>query len=529
MCEDRLPVEPYPKNNGNTITMADALTFSKYPFLAELGLTEDNDGVYDGEWRGNGEVFVSKNPATGESVARVRGASLEDYETVVSKMMAAKKEWAATPAPHRGEIVRQLGEAFREKIEPLGKLISLEMGKIYKEAVGEVQEVVDVCDFATGLSRQINGQFIPSERPNHSMIEVYNPVGAIGIITAFNFPCAVLGWNAAISLIAGNVEVWKGAPSASLVTVAVTRIMAEVFERNGLPGAIISTAMGGADIGEAIINDERLNLISFTGSTKVGRHVSEVVHKRFGRTILELGGNNAVIVMPDADLELVVRGSVFSAVGTAGQRCTSLRRLMIHESVYDEVVERLQKAYSTVPIGDPLDEATLMGPLHSEAGVKQYETGLEAIVAQGGKILCGGKRVDRPGNFVEPTIVETNMSMDIVKSELFVPILHVMKFSTLDEAIEMNNAVPQGLSSALFTQSMQNVFRWIGPNGSDCGLVNVNIGTSGAEIGGAFGGEKETGGGRESGSDSWKQYMRRSTCTINFGKDLPLAQGIEFN
>lgn len=505
------------------------LTFGDFPFLAELGIGAENQGVYNGSWGGSGELLTSYNPANGKPIARVRQASIEDYEASLAAMTAAEEAWQLTPAPKRGEIVRQIGDALRVKLVALGALVSLEMGKIKPEGIGEVQEFIDICDLAVGMSRCINGQVIPSERPGHTLLEMWNPLGKVGIITAFNFPCAVLGWNSALSLICGNTQIWKGASTTCLTTVAITKIIAEVLERNGLPGAICSMVVGpGRTVGEHLINDKRLALVSFTGSSEIGKHVSEVVHARFGRTILELGGNNASIIMPDADLDLAVRGSVFGAVGTAGQRCTSLRRMLIHESVYDDVIARLLDAYKTIPVGDPLDSGTLLGPLHTASAIKEYEEGLAAIVAEGGKILCGGKRIDRPGNYVEPTVVETPKDADIVNTELFVPILHVMKFSTFEEAVAMNNAVPQGLSSSLYTRDMRNVFRWVGARGSDCGLVNVNVGTSGAEIGGAFGGEKDTGGGRESGSDSWKQYARRATCTINFSDALPLAQGISF-
>eukprot|EP00753_Platysulcus_tardus_P007696 PLAT15397.1.p2 GENE.PLAT15397.1~~PLAT15397.1.p2 ORF type:complete len:526 (+),score=252.21 PLAT15397.1:35-1579(+) len=506
------------------------LTFSDYPFLAELGLEEENSGFYNGEWGGSGEVYTTVNPSNGKPIARIRHATLEDYESCLAAMAEAKKEWARKPAPARGEIVRQIGEELRAKRDALGALISLEMGKIKAEGIGEVQEFIDVCDFALGLSRSIGGSVMPSERPGHILKEMWNPLGQIGIISAFNFPCAVYGWNLALSLICGNVSVWKGASSVSLVTIAVTRIVADVLERNGLPGGIATMVLGkGSVIGEALINDDRLKLVSFTGSTAVGRRVSTVVHSRFGRTILELGGNNATIVCEDADLDLALRAVCFGAVGTAGQRCTSLRRLMVHESVYDDFLARLKAAYATVPIGDPLDEGTLMGPLHTEEAVKEYTEGLEKIVEQGGVIAYGGKPVEGDGYFVEPTIVESKHDMPIVADELFVPIMHVIKFSTVEEAIEWNNEVPQGLSSSIFTKDLSTMFTWTGPDGSDCGLVNVNAGTSGAEIGGAFGGEKETGGGRECGSDSWKQYMRRSTCTINYSGALPLSQGIKFD
>jgi aldehyde dehydrogenase family 7 protein A1 len=501
-----------------------------YPFLAELGIEEENAGVYNGKWIGSAEPVVSHAPATGKAIARVRQATAEEYESCMTASMAARKNWAEMPAPARGEIVRQIGDALRVKRDALGALVSLEMGKIKSEGVGEVQEFIDICDLAVGLSRTISGQVIPSERAGHTLLECWNPLGVVGVITAFNFPCAVLGWNLAISMICGNCNIWKGASTTPLVTIATARIITEVLERNHIEPGVFTCVIGsGRTIGERLLQDKRISLLSFTGSSEVGVHVSEVVHRRFGRTILELGGNNAVIVMPDANLELALRGCVFSAVGTAGQRCTSLRRLIIHESVYDKVVSSLVAAYKTVRIGDPLDASTLMGPLHTAGAVKEYEEGLVEIAKQGGKVLVGGKRIEREGNFVEPTIVEILPSAEIVKTELFVPILYVMKFKTLEEAIEINNSVPQGLSSSLFTTDVRAAFKWMGPSGSDCGIVNVNVGTSGAEIGGAFGGEKDTGGGRESGSDSWKQYMRRSTCTINYTDKLPLAQGVSFD
>lgn len=403
------------------------------------------------------------------------------------------------------------------------------MGKIIGEGVGEVQEFIDICDFATGLSRTIAGQVLPSERANHTLLEVWNPLGIVGIITAFNFPMAVLSWNAAISLICGNVNIWKGASSTSLCTLAITKIMERVFRANGVNPAVCTTVIGsGATIGERLIQDKRISLVSFTGSTQIGRGISSTVHTRFGTTILELGGNNALIVMDDAELDLVIPAAFFGAIGTCGQRCTSTRRLLVHEKVYDEVVARMLKAYGQIRLGCPLDSNTLCGPLHTSSAVKEFTDGIETIKAQGGKILVGGTKVEREGNFVNPTLVAINHDAPIVKEELFVPITYVIKFSSLEEAIAINNEVPQGLSSALFTKDMRNVFRWTGPLGSDCGIINVNAGTSGAEIGGAFGGQKETGGGRESGSDSWKQYMRRGTVTINHGKDLPLAQGLKF-
>jgi len=510
--------------------MADqALTFNEYPFLKELGLQEENFGVYNGQWMGNGPVITAINPSTGKAIARVKGASTEDYEKCIQSMLAAKQKWQATPMPVRGEIVRQIGDELRKKKDALGKLISLEMGKINAEGAGEVQEFIDICDYAVGLSRTISGTIYPSERVNHHLMEVWNPLGLVGIITAFNFPCAVFGWNAAISLVCGNTQIWKGATSTCLVTLATTKIVADVLERNGLPGGISTTVIGaGATVGEVIIQDPRLHLISFTGSTKIGRRISEAVNKRFGKTILELGGNNAIIMMDDANLEMALPSTLFAAVGTCGQRCTSARRVIIHEKIYDTVVAKLLKAYEQITIGDPLKAGTLCGPLHTKAAVKEYTEGLVTIKAQGGKILTGGATVDGAGNFVKPTLVEINHDAAIVKEELFVPILYLLKCKDLDEAIAINNEVPQGLSSSLFTNNQQSIFKWMGPFGSDCGLINVNVPTNGAEIGLAFGGEKETGTGRESGSDSWKQYMRRGSVTLNHGSDVPLAQGIKF-
>ncbi|XP_026128846.1 alpha-aminoadipic semialdehyde dehydrogenase [Carassius auratus] len=519
-----------PRVGSTAVNMSTLLVNQpQYAWLRELGLSDDNHGVYNGSWGGQGQVVTSYCPANNEPIARVRQATLAEYEETVQKAQEAWRVWADVPAPKRGEIVRQIGEALRGKITALGRLVSLEMGKIYVEGVGEVQEYVDVCDYAVGLSRMIGGPILPSERPGHALIEQWNPVGLVGIITAFNFPVAVYGWNNALALICGNVCLWKGAPTTPLTSVAVTRIVAEVLERNHLPGAICSMTCGGADIGTAMARDERVGLVSFTGSTQVGKQVAMMVQERFGRQLLELGGNNAIIVFEDADLNLVVPSAVFASVGTAGQRCTTTRRLMLHESVHDDVVERIAKAYKQIRIGDPWDPSTLYGPLHTEQAVQQYLSAVEQAKQQGGTLVCGGKVMERPGNYVEPTII-TGLPHDapIVHTETFVPILYVLKFKTEDEAFAWNNEVKQGLSSSIFTKDMGRVFRWLGPKGSDCGIVNVNIPTSGAEIGGAFGGEKHTGGGRESGSDSWKQYMRRSTCTINYSKDLPLAQGIKF-
>jgi len=443
-------------------------------------------------------------------------------------MSDCHEKWMTTPAPVRGEIVRQIGEEIRENIEPLGKLVSLEVGKIKPEGVGEIQEYVDVCDFATGLSRMLNGKVFPSERPNHYMLEAWNPLGNVGIISAFNFPAAVFGWNSAISMVCGNTNIWKGAPSTPLVSIALTKILDRVLERNNLPGAICSMVTGGADIGQAMAEDENISLVSFTGSTKVGRQVGNVVQNRFGKSLLELGGNNAVIVHNDANMELALRGVLFAAAGTAGQRCTSARRLYFHKDIINELTSRLVSGYKSIKIGDPLEKGVLVGPVHNQAAVDLYRQTIQDAKEQGGEVLVGGNVLDTPGYFVEPTLIRIKSGAQITKSEAFVPISYIMEYDDLTTAIAENNNVKQGLSSALFTKDCGNIFQWLGPRGSDCGITNVNIATSGAEIGGAFGGEKETGGGRESGSDSWKQYMRRSTCTINYGNDLPLAQGIKF-
>merc|ERR1712088_555350 len=444
----------------------------KYDFLKELGLAETNLGVYNGKWTGSGELVTSYCPANGKPIAQVTTGTVADYNGCVEEAEKAWKVWAGVTAPKRGEIVRQIGEALREKIEPLGKLVSMEMGKIVPEGVGEVQEYVDICDYAVGLSRMLPGHIYPSERPGHALMECYNPLGVIGIISAFNFPVAVYGWNNAIAMVCGNTMIWKGAPTTPLVSVATSKIVASVLEKNGLSGAIAGLCQGGTEIGQSLASDPRIKLVSFTGSTPVGQKVALTVTERFGKHLLELGGNNALIVAEDADIEMVVRSVTFACVGTAGQRCTTLRRLIVHESLYDQVVAGLKKAYGSIltRIGDPLDDGTLYGPMHSKVGVEGYKKSIEEAVATGGKIEFGGNVIEREGHYVE-----------------------------------------QALSSSLFTQNIGNIFKWIGPAGSDCGIVDVNIPTSGAEIGGAFGGEKATGGGRESGSDAWKQYMRRST------------------
>ncbi|XP_013405750.1 alpha-aminoadipic semialdehyde dehydrogenase isoform X2 [Lingula anatina] len=501
----------------------------KYSWLKDLGLSADNKGVFHGVWTGSGEVTTSYCPTNNQPIARVTQGSPGDYDSAVKAALEAWQTWCEVPAPQRGEIVRQIGHALREKKTLLGKLESLENGKILPEGEGEVQEFIDICDYAVGLSRMFQGLVLPSERPGHLLLEQWNPLGVVGVITAFNFPVAVFGWNSSIALTCGNVALWKGAPSTPLTSIAVTRVMTSVLEANNMPPAVVSLVCGGADIGTLMAKDERIPLVSFTGSTPVGHIVAQMVTERFGKKILELGGNNAIIVNEDADVDMVVRASLFACVGTAGQRCTTTRRLIVHEKLYDAVLSGLKKAYGQVKMGDPLEPGTLLGPMHSKQGVELYLKAVADVQAQGGKIEVGGKAVDRPGNFVEPTIV-TGLPHDaeIVHRETFAPIVYIMKCKSLEEGIQWNNEVKQGLSSSLFTRDISNVFKWIGPKGSDCGLINVNIPTSGAEIGGAFGGEKHTGGGRESGSDAWKQYMRRATCTINCSRELPLAQGIKF-
>lgn len=491
---------------------------------------------------GDGYV-ISESPGTGEPIAAVRLQSKAEYEDLIKRAMAVQKHWRRLPAPKRGEIVRRIGNALREQKDALGSLITMECGKIKPEGDGEVQECIDIADFAVGLSRQLYGLTIQSERPEHRMYEQWHPLGTIGIITAFNFPAAVWAWNAMIAAVCGDAMIWKPSLITPLTAIAMTNVVHQVmreqdiFKPEGcdpcdLFGLIIGTDQ---EIGETMIHDRRLPLISATGSCRMGRVVGQAVAARLGRCLLELGGNNAIIVMPDADMELAVRGILFGAVGTAGQRCTTTRRLLCHKDIVNSMTERLVKAYKSVPIGDPLDPATLMGPLINQKAVDSMRAALEQAIAEGCEILCGGiegieRLSSKPGYYVEPTIVRVPKGKDpaIAREETFAPILYIYEVDNLDEAIEINNSVNQGLSSAIFTDSVQSAERFLGPDGSDCGIANVNIGTSGAEIGGAFGGEKDTGGGRESGSDAWKAYMRRQTCTINYGTQLPLAQGIKF-
>ena len=487
--------------------------------------------------------IISYNPATGEAIAAVRRQTTAQYNDQVARCQAVFKEWRMLPAPKRGEIVRRIGNAFRENEQQLGELVTIECGKILAEGIGEVVECIDIADFAVGLSRQLYGLTIASERPRHAMMEQWQPLGTVGIISAFNFPVAVWAWNSMLAAVCGDTTIWKPSDITPLTAIAMINVAHEVMREQDIftPesgdacdvfGLVIGTV---EEIGEPMIADRRLPLISATGSCRMGRRVGEVVAARLGRSLLELGGNNAIIIMDDADLDMVIRGTLFGAVGTAGQRCTSTRRLLCHESVVDDVTNGLLKAYTQVSIGDPLDSSTLMGPLINESAVENMRTSIERAVSEGCEILCGGlegieRMAQRGGHYVEPTIVRVPKGKmpEVVKEETFAPILYIFTVNDLDEALAMHNDVDQGLSSAIFTNSMRSAGRFLSPEGSDCGIANVNIGTSGAEIGGAFGGEKDTGGGRESGSDAWKAYMRRQTCTTNWSDEMPLAQGIEF-
>jgi aldehyde dehydrogenase (NAD+) len=497
--------------------------------VSRLGLSAKNSGVYAGRWieQPGGEEFASVNPATGREMARVRGASREAFEEAAESAAAVFQRWRLLPPPQRGEIVRQIGMALRERKTELGMLVTLEAGKIKSEGLGEVQEMIDMCDFAVGLSRQLYGLTIASERPSHRMLEQWHPLGPVGCITAFNFPVAVWSWNAALALVCGDPVVWKPSHLTPLTAVAVQHIVNRVLEPAGYAG-VLNLTVGDREIGEAMTADERFPLISATGSCGMGRSVGTAVARRMGRSLLELGGNNGLILTETADLDLALRAIVFSAVGTAGQRCTTLRRLIVHESIADAFLTRLVKAYQSIQPGNPWDEGVLLGPLIRPQAVEQFVAAVETATAQGGQVLVGGRRIDRPGNYVEPTIIRFAEQAAIVKAETFAPILYVMPYRTLDEAIGLHNGVPQGLSSAIFTGRLHEAEQFLSVAGSDCGIANVNIGTSGAEIGGAFGGEKDTGGGREAGSDAWKAYMRRQTCTLNYGHDLPLAQGVKF-
>jgi aldehyde dehydrogenase (NAD+) len=495
----------------------------------KLGLsrTTPNAGVFCGAWGGSGPLLEKHSPIDGSLLGRVRQASPADYALAADAAQKAFQAWRDVPAPKRGEVVRRYGEALRGLKSELGQLVSLEAGKIRAEGEGEVQEMIDICDFATGLSRQLHGLTIASERPGHRMMEQWQPLGVVGIISAFNFPVAVWAWNSALAAACGDATLWKPSEKTPLTAIACIKIAEKVCRVAGVNPAIFSLVIGdGPTIGELMSADPRLPLISATGSSRMGRRVGEVVAQRFGRSLLELGGNNAIIVTRSADLKLAKRAILFGAVGTAGQRCTTTRRLIVHESIRKAFTASLVKAYATLPVGNPLDAGTLVGPLIDEAAIEAMQVALEKAKARGGKVLCGGER--RYGLYVSPAIVEAQNDWPVVQHETFAPILYVMGYKTLDEAIALQNGVPQGLSSAIFTTDLREAERFLAARGSDCGIANVNIGTSGAEIGGAFGGEKETGGGRESGSDAWKAYMRRQTVTVNYSDALPLAQGIKF-
>lgn len=508
-----------------------------YDFLKELGIGEVNYGATlgtsDGWIETKGKELTSYSPIDGKPIAKVIQATAEDYEIVINEAREAFKTWRMVPAPQRGQIVREIGEILRKYKEPLGKLVTLEMGKIKAEGMGEVQEMIDVADFAVGQSRMLYGSTMHSERPKHRMYDQYHPYGVIGIITAFNFPVAVWAWNSLIAAVCGDVNVWKPSSKAPLTAIAVQKIIAPVVDKYNLKGVFNMVIGKGSEVGELMINDKRVPLISMTGSTAMGKRIGEAVGKRLGRTILELGGNNAIIVTEDADLDMAVRATLFGAVGTAGQRCTSTRRIIIQKSVKEKFVNSLIKAYSQVTIGNPLEDGILMGPVIDRGAVDLMMTAIDRAKEAGAKLLYGGNvhKVEglEGGFYVQPTIMEAKNEYDIVQEETFAPILYIIEYDDIDEAIRIHNDVPQGLSSAIFTSSMYYQEQFLSHIGSDCGIANVNIGTSGAEIGGAFGGEKETGGGRESGSDAWKAYMRRQTNTINWGKELPLAQGIKFD
>ncbi len=500
--------------------------------LESLGLSDHNPGA----WSASGwhpadkrELIASLNPATGNVLASVAAASEQDYEQVISSARISGAAWRDLPAPRRGEAVRLVGDALRKHKDALGSLVTLEVGKIKAEGDGEVQEMIDIADYAVGLSRMLGGKTLPSERAQHRLYEQWHPIGVVGVISAFNFPVAVWSWNAFIAAVCGNVTVWKPSPKAPLASIAVQRLCNAALESNGFPPAFFLFNTDDVKLATRFVDDPRVDLVSFTGSSAVGGGVASRVARRFGRCLLELGGNNAIVVDEHANLDLAIPAILFGAVGTAGQRCTSTRRLLVHQSRLDELTTRLVAAYQQVPIGDPLNPTTLMGPLIDAHAVERYVQVLKELEAHNARVLCGGKVREGEGNFVEPTIVLAENDWPEVQSETFAPILYVIPCEDLEDAIARQNAVPQGLSSAIFTDRLQNAERFLSHTGSDCGIANVNIGTSGAEIGGAFGGEKETGGGREAGSDSWKAYMRRQTVTINFGTTLPLAQGIDFS
>ncbi len=498
-----------------------------------LEISKDNLGAFNGEWFGSGPELEDKSPIDGSVFAKIQQCTEQEYDQVVNRAHEAFLKWRVIPAPKRGEVVRQIGQELRRLQKPLGALVALEMGKIRMEGEGEVQEMIDICDFAVGLSRQLYGKTMHSERPGHRMYEQWHPLGVVGVISAFNFPVAVWAWNAAIAWVCGDAVLWKPSSQTPLTGVACTKIAARVFERNGYDPALASLVIGkGRTVGEKLLLDGRIPLVSATGSCTMGYRVGSIVGKRLGRTILELGGNNAIIVSQHADMDLAIRAILFGAVGTSGQRCTSTRRILAQSSVYGTVRDRLVNAYEQVRIGDPLDPNTIMGPLVNTGAVDDMMNALDKLNAEGGKAIYGGAKLSGPeypgGCYVEPCIAEAKNEYQIVQDETFAPILYLIEYDSLDDAIALHNGVPQGLSSSIFTTNLLEAEQFLSQAGSDCGIANVNIGTSGAEIGGAFGGEKETGGGREAGSDSWKVYMRRQTNTINWSKDLPLAQGISF-
>ena len=512
--------------------------------LSRLGIEEVNPGGFAGEWMGSGPELDVHTPIDGARLATVQQVTEDEYDRIVDRAFKAFLEWRTIPAPKRGDVVRELGNALREKKADLGALVTLEMGKILPEGEGEVQEMIDICDFAVGLSRQLYGLTMQSERPDHHMRETWHPLGVVGVISAFNFPVAVWSWNAAIAAVCGDTTLWKPASKTPLTAIATTKIAQDVCRAADVNPAIFSLVVGkGSSVGDRLLHDRRIPLISATGSCEVGRRVATVVGQRLGNTILELGGNNAIIVTPSANMNLVIPAILFGAVGTAGQRCTSTRRIIVHASKKKELLDRLLTAYESIPIGDPMDRSIVMGPVVNEQAVKDLEKAMERVEAEGGKVLYGGERLEGPdhpgGLYVTPCVAEAENLYEIVQEETFAPILYIITYGNpdaspseavdeIEEAIALHNGVPQGLSSAIFTENVREAETFLSHRGSDCGIANVNIGTSGAEIGGAFGGEKDTGGGRESGSDAWKAYMRRQTNTVNWGTDLPLAQGIEF-
>jgi aldehyde dehydrogenase (NAD+) len=501
--------------------------------FARLGLKATQAGVFAGEWFGSGPAIEKRSPIDGSVLGRVLTATPAELERAVGVAERAFLGWRDVPAPKRGEVVRRLGAAWREHQRDLGRLVTLETGKIIAEGEGEVQEMIDICDFATGLSRQLHGLTMASERPGHRLMEQWHPLGVVGIISAFNFPVAVWAWNSALAAVCGDTTLWKPSEKTPLTGIACLKIAERVCRECGVDPAVFSLACGdGAAVGETLVADRRVALVSATGSTRMGRRVAEVVAKRLGRSLLELGGNNALVVTPTADLKLAVRAILFGAVGTAGQRCTTTRRLIVHQSIVTKVTRMLEEAYAQVSVGNPLDPATLMGPLIDYSAVEAYVGAIDAAKKHGGRVLAGGKRLEGPayanGLYVTPCLIEAENNWSVVQRETFAPVLYVMTYRTIEEAIGWQNDVPQGLSSAIFTNDVREAELFLSARGSDCGLANVNLGTSGAEIGGAFGGEKETGGGRESGSDAWKNYMRRQTNTVNYSRELPLAQGIRF-